>query len=151
MVKGAIVIENNLLTVFVGFVLSVNWIVNWNVPAAVAVPLIVPVAGEEVSVKPFGKEPLASDHVYGGSPPLPARLWLYRPLTVPLAKGELVVMVSAGSMVRANGMEAVTWLLSVTWMVKFEVAAVVGWPVIAPVVEFSKRGLGKDPTVTAHV
>ena len=28
-------------------------------------------------------------------------------------------------------------------MVKFEVAAVVGWPPIRPVAEFNKRGLGK--------
>jgi hypothetical protein len=68
-----------------------------------------------------------------------------------LANGELVVIASGGSMVRANWTDAVIWLLSVTWMVKLEVAAALGWPVIAPVEEFNKRGLGKDPTVNAHV
>ena len=60
-------------------------------------------------------------------------------------------MTSAGLMVSATALAAVTPLVSVTWIVKFEVAAVAGWPVIAPVAEFNKSGLGKDPTVTAHV
>ena len=40
-----------------------------NVPAAVAVPLIVP---SPLSVRPAGRLPLASDHVYGCVPPVAA-------------------------------------------------------------------------------
>ena len=61
------------------------------------------------------------------------------------------MMANAGLMVSAKALVAVTLLVSVTWIVKLEVAAVAGWPVIAPVAEFNKRGLGSDPTVTAHV
>ena len=70
---------------------------------------------------------------------------------VAAGSGDVVVMSSAGLTVRTNALVAVTWFVSVTWMVKFEVAAVAGWPVIAPVAEFNKSGLGKAPTVTAHV
>ena len=54
-------------------------------------------------------------------------------------------------MVSANGPLAVSWLLSCTWMVKFDDAAVVGWPVIAPVAAANVRPPGKDPTVTVQV
>ena len=70
---------------------------------------------------------------------------------MPCGNGELVVITSAGLMVRANALVAVTWLLSVTWMVKLAVVAALGWPVIAPVAGFNTSGFGKDPTVTAHV
>ena len=60
-------------------------------------------------------------------------------------------MASDEMMVRVNALAAVTCLPSVTWIVKFEVAAAAGWPLITPVVEFNKRGLGRDPTVTAQV
>ena len=41
--------------------------------------------------------------------------------------------------------------LSVTRSVKFEVPAVVGVPVIAPVEAFNDRPAGKLPTTVAHV
>jgi hypothetical protein len=148
------VMENCLTAVFaVGVVLSVNWILNRNVPAVFGKPLIVPVVGEEVSVKPGGngEEPAASDQEYGGSPPFPVSVELYEELTAPLAS-ELVLILSAGSMVSANIWVAVTWLVSVTWIVKLDVAAVPGRPLITPVPEFNERPPGKDdPALTAHV
>jgi hypothetical protein len=51
----------------------------------------------------------------------------------------------------AKAFVAVARLLSVTWIVKLAAVAAPGWPVIAPVEAFNKRGLGKDPVVTAQV
>ena len=52
-----------------GFAESATWTVMLNVPAAVAVPLIVP---SPLSVRPAGRLPPASDHVYGCVPPVAA-------------------------------------------------------------------------------
>ena len=70
---------------------------------------------------------------------------------VPLANGEVVAIVSGASMVKANAFVAITLLVSVTSIVKFDVAAVPDWPLIAPVTEFNVRPAGKDPTLTDHV
>ena len=51
--------------------LPVTLTVGVYVPAAVGVPLMTP-PGDKVS--PVGKEPDASDHVYGMLPPLAARV-----------------------------------------------------------------------------
>src|ERR1035438_7203149 len=64
-----IVMTNGLLIVFAGVALSLNWIVSWDVPAAVGWPLITPF--EAPSNKPPGKEPVVSDHLYGVTPPIP--------------------------------------------------------------------------------
>ena len=55
-------------------------------------------------------------------------------------------------MVSVNGTDAVTWLLSCTWMVKFPpVAAVVGWPLIRPEAGVNASPAGKVPVVTDQV
>ena len=46
---------------------SVTLTVNLDVPIAVAVPEMIPLG---VRLRPSGREPLASDHVYGGVPPV---------------------------------------------------------------------------------
>ena len=61
----------------------------------------------------------------------------------------MVVITGAGLTARANVLLAVAPLTSFTWAVKFEVAAVVGVPVICPV-EFSVRPGGKVPVATVH-
>src|SRR5262245_39777977 len=47
---------------------AVTWTVKFEVPVAVGVPEITPVPA--ASVSPAGSVPLASDHVYGGVPPV---------------------------------------------------------------------------------
>ena len=47
----------------------VTWTVKFDVPVAVGVPEIAPVLA---SVRPAGSVPAASDHVYGGVPPVAA-------------------------------------------------------------------------------
>jgi hypothetical protein len=70
---------------------------------------------------------------------------------VATGNGDVVVISSGGLIVRANALAVATRLLSVTWMVKFDVLAVVGWPLMTPVAAFNVRPPGKDPTLTAQL
>ena len=60
-------------------------------------------------------------------------------------------MDAAGLTVSTNGWVAVVWLPSVTWMVKLEETAVVGWPTIRPVAAVNVRPTGRLPAVTDQV
>jgi hypothetical protein len=61
-------------------------------------------------------------------------------------------MTRAGLTVSINVLVAVRLFVSVTWIVKLEVAAVLGGPLITPVAEFNARPPGNDdPALTAHV
>jgi hypothetical protein len=51
---------------------SVTWTGNVNVPVSAGVPDMVPVA---LSERVVGK-PVPTAHVYGGDPPVAARVWL---------------------------------------------------------------------------
>ena len=64
---------------------------------------------------------------------------------------EVVVMTGGVTIVRVNVCCAVAPPLSVTVTVNVDVLVAVGVPVIAPVEEFSARGAGNDPVVTAQV
>ena len=56
-----------------------------------------------------------------------------------------------GGGLNVNGFVVVILELSVTWMVKPKVPAVVGVPLRTPVVEFSVRPGGNDPETTDQV
>ena len=71
-------------------------------------------------------------------------------LTSPLGS-EVVVMVSAAEIVIDRACVAVTFRLSATCIVKLDVPAVVGVPVIAPVDELSDSPSGKNPTDIVQV
>ena len=68
--------------------LSVTWIVKFAGPATDGVPLIWPA---ELSVKPVGSVPAEMDQVYGGVPPLAARLCEYAVPTCPFGNDEVVI------------------------------------------------------------
>ena len=71
--------------------------------------------------------------------------------TVPLTRGEAVVMLSGGAvelMVSMNAFDALPERMSITWAVKLDVLAVVGVPLIAPEVAFKVRPTGKLPVIT---
>ena len=59
-------------------------------PAAVGVPEITP---DELRLKPAGRVPELTDQLYGGVPPVAARVTLYAELTTPTVSGEVVVIV----------------------------------------------------------
>jgi phosphoribosylcarboxyaminoimidazole (NCAIR) mutase len=58
-----------------------------------------------------------------------------------------------GFTVSANALETVCGVPveSCTWTVKFDVAAVVGVPVIAPVAAFKLRPAGSEPVITVQL
>ena len=61
------------------------------------------------------------------------------------------MIVRAALIVTVNALVALTWLLSVTCMVKLEGPEVVGVPLICPAAEFNTRPAGKAPTLTVQV
>ena len=125
--------------------LSVTLTVKLEEPAVVGVPEIVPAA----RLSPAGSDPLATDHVYGGDPPLSVRPCEYAAPSVPAVNAE-VVMLNIGALTasdRAALME--TEVLSVTLTVNVAVPVVVGLPDIVPAARL--RPAGSDPLATDHV
>jgi len=71
--EAEITIERALVAVrAVGVVESVTVTVKSEVPAAVGVPVMIPV--ESSRLKPAGSVPVVTDHVYGVTPPEAARV-----------------------------------------------------------------------------
>lgn len=136
----------------VGVSESVTCTVKLEVPVAVGVPVIAPVAA--FSVSPPGRLPLVMAQVYGDTPPAAATLALYPALITPVGSevvvtlkvGALMVMLRAAEAVLAGDSESVT--LTVKLMTP--TSGPVGVPVIAPVAALSESPAGKLPTVTAQ-
>ena len=61
------------------------------------VPLITPAL---LRIKPGGRLPAASDHVYGVSPPLAVKVWLYGTVAAPEGSGPLAVVMTGGPMIK---------------------------------------------------
>jgi hypothetical protein len=98
------------------------------------------------NVRPAGNVPELRDHVYGGIPPLAARLWEYGMLIAPLGRGEAVSIASGGDIVIESALDAVCTPLSATCTVKLNVPAAefFGLPLIDPPPDrFSPSG--RDP------
>lgn len=124
---------------------SVTLTVKLDDPAAVGVPAIVP--PERLS--PAGSDPVATDQVYGGDPPVALSACEYPTPTMPTGN-EDVVIVNAGELItNDNGAVADTDALSVTLTVKLDDPAAVGVPDIVPAERFNPAG--SDPLATVHV
>jgi hypothetical protein len=67
----------------------------------VAVPVSTPVLG--FNANPAGKVPGVSDHVNGAAPPLVCKVALYAVFTMPLARGDVVVMDGVALQCTVNG------------------------------------------------
>src|SRR3972149_6553749 len=67
---------------------SVTCTVKLYVPASVGVPLITPVV--LLRLRPDGREPDVTTHVYGVLPPEAVSVWLYAALTVPSESDDVV-------------------------------------------------------------
>ena len=125
--------------------LSTTLSVKLDEPAATGVPLIIPSA----SFSPAGSDPLATDHVYGGVPPVTLIACEYPVPAVP-AGNEDVVMFNAGALIVSNsGALADDDALSVTLTVMLEEPGVVGVPEI--VLPASPSPAGSDPLEIDHV
>ena len=131
MVKGHMVVAATPLESF-------SWSVK--VPEAVGVPVMAPVL--VFSVRPLGRVPV-TEKVYGALPPLTtgAGLFSATPTSPELTAGQ--VRAGGGAMVKGQVVGDATPLASFTWSAK--VPAAVGVPVIAPVLVFSVRPLGRVP------
>src|SRR6202011_2139593 len=79
---------NALAAACCGVLESFAFIVKFDVPAAVGVPEITPVA--VFSVRPAGNPPIKV-HVIGAVPPLVASGWLYAVPTVPLGSEAVLI------------------------------------------------------------
>src|SRR4029077_11793371 len=91
MLKGGALIVNDNTAVADRDALSVTFTVKLDEPTAVGVPDIVP----PERINPAGSEPLETDHVYGGDPPVAFSGCEYARPTVP-AGNEVVVMLKGG-------------------------------------------------------
>jgi hypothetical protein len=127
--------------------LLVAFTVKLNVPIAVGVPEIVP---PEYSVSPFGRLPLANDHVKGAVPVASSGA-LY---AVPVFPSGSVAVVMAGATAEEVTVIDNTFVslptLLVAFTVKLKSPAVVGVPDITPSAE-SVTSLGKLPLSNDHV
>jgi hypothetical protein len=116
--------------------------VKFEVPAAVGVPVMAPVA--LLIVRFEGSDPLLIVNAYPPLPPLAPTLPVYGAFTTPL--GRLVVVIdNADVMVIDRFAVAVFAEESFTCTVKFEMPAAVGVPVMAPVALLIVRFEGSDP------
>jgi hypothetical protein len=125
---------------------SETWMVK---PGAVAVgvPEMRPFAVFKLS--PAGSEPDTA-HERGAVPPDTATGWEYAVPMVPPGN-ELVVIDSAAATEMESALEVEAPALSATWMVKPGAPAVVGVPVMAPVLEFRLNPAGSEPADTVQL
>ena len=123
---------------------------NVAMPAAVGVPLSMPVADPRLS--PAGSVPLVTAQVIGVVPPAIRVCEAAAPVT-PSGNGDDVVMeggVAAAVTVRLNCLELLPDAL-VALTVNVETPAAVGVPLMVPVEEPRLSPAGSVPPVTAHV
>jgi hypothetical protein len=127
---------------------SVTFAVKLYAPAVVGVPEIAPLPA---SVSPSGNDPLATDHAYGGVPPLAARVCVYAVPAVPEGNDVVVMLggIGAGLIVICKAREADRFVESVTFAVKLYAPAVVGVPEITPLPASNTPG-GSDPLGIDH-
>ena len=125
--------------------LSVTLTVKLDGPAEVGVPEIV----LPERLKPAGSCPLATDHVYGGVPPVAFSSCEYATPTVPGGREEVVRFNAGALIVIDNAAVAEPDALSVTLTVKLDEPAVVGVPEIVPPERVNPAG--SVPLATDHV
>jgi hypothetical protein len=118
--------------------------VKVDVPAAVGVPVIVPVVAR---LKPSGNVPLSWLHVMG-VPPVALSVWLYAVPATP--SGNDVVVITTAMIVMDNCFESFPASL-VAFTVKVDVPSSVGVPVMAPVVSPRLKPAGNSSLSMLHV
>ena len=115
------------------------------------VPLIRPL--DALSDRPEGNVPAVNCQVYAPVPPVAARVCEYAESAWPLGRDVVVIVNSAGLMVRLK-----VWLAvwtgepeSATLNVSGAITGVVGVPLITPVAPFRLKPAGNVPAVNCHI
>ncbi|HEY3838650.1 MAG TPA: hypothetical protein VGL72_18860, partial [Bryobacteraceae bacterium] len=114
-------------------------------PAALGVPDMVP----PERLNPAGRDPVDSDHVYGGDPPVALSACEYATPVVPGGNEDVVIFRAGVLIVNDNWAVAETDALSVTFTVKLDDAAAVGVPDMVPPERLNPGG--RDPVDSDHV
>src|SRR5258705_266777 len=131
---------------------SVTLTVKENAAATVGVPVIAPVLA--FRLRPVGSAPELRANVYGAVPPLTMMLELYGSPTWPVVAGAQSAVIVGGLIVMLQLLVVVVacWpgVESVTVTVNENGPAVVGVPVMAPVLGFSVRPPGREPLLIAN-
>src|SRR5690348_6692593 len=117
--------------------LSVTITVNVDEPITAPVPDINPPA---LRLSPAGSDPLATDHVYGGDPPVALSVWEYGSPTVPAGNNEEVIVNTRELMVSDTAAVPEADALSLTFNVKVDAPMAVGVPVMVPPTRLSPGG-----------
>ena len=119
---------------------SITCTVKASAPAAVGVPLMVPLL---LRTRPAGNEPLARIQVSGPMPPFRDMVALYGAPIVPEGKEVVVITTPSMSMLRLT--LAVSAFESLTNSVKADLPGVVGVPLRMPLMPSSFKPAGKLP------
>ena len=135
-VKAGALIVNDRAAVADADALSVTFTVKLDEPAAIGVPDIVLPA----RLSPAGSDPLVTDHVYGGVPPVALSACEYAAPTVPAANDDVVILKAAALIVNDRAAVADADALSVTFTVKLDEPAAVGVPDIVLPARLSPAG-----------
>jgi hypothetical protein len=147
MLKPAGLTVSDNAAVAVRAAVSVTFTVKFDVPAADGVPLMLP-PGERL--KPAGKVPADTVHVYGMVPPLAFRACEYTLPAVAGGKDDVVTANGGGATVIDKAEVSVLDPPSVTFTVKLEVPNAVGVPDIVPPAERVSPA-GKVPAETVQL
>ena len=123
---------------------SVTFAVKLKAPAAVGVPVIVPVLDRD---NPGERAPEINAHEYGVTPPLAVSVCKYTVPTFPEGSVVSVVIANGLATVRLNVRAADKYVESAKLIVKLDVPATVGVPAIFPVVDSDNPG-GSAPEIT---
>jgi hypothetical protein len=117
------------LPLAVALAASLTVTVKLELPAAVGVPVIAPLAFID---NPFGRLPDVTDQLYGGVPPVAFTDPEYPAPTVPFGRLAVATASAGAVIVIVKLPDAVALAESVTVTVKVELPAAVGVPEIAP-------------------
>jgi hypothetical protein len=142
-IATAVIVMDNCFVSLPSVLVAIT--VKVDVFAVVGVPVMVPVAAR---VKPAGNSPLSILHVMG-VPPLAASVWLYAVPITPFGN-TAVVIVGTPPIVIVNSLVSLPAAL-VAFTVKVDVSAVVGIPVMSPVVSARFKPAGNAPLSRPHV
>jgi hypothetical protein len=139
-------IASDTVAVAVADALSVTLTVTLVDPAEAGVPETAP-SGDKFS--PAGRDPLATDHEYGGEPPDALSPCEYAVPTVPAGRDDVVTSNDGGLTVSARDAVAEPDALSVARTVKLLDPETAGVPDMEPLAE-RLNPAGSDPLATDH-